>query len=367
MFALIGANGFITNEGVQVASRILAAHRRRTDWRGFTLVELLVVIAIIGVLIALLLPAVQAAREAARRASCTNNLKQVGLAMLNYESAKKQFPPGRPGHDGGPANGSNGSGLCAGFNLQPNEHLIAASAFVLMMPYMEGGDLYALAKMDQGGIWSECTTDSALQSAWRDAPRLEMILARPPTMVCPSSTSEPYYEDTTNWFYWAPTVKAATGTYALSSGTRGPGDSGSIVRFKCLNNGMFLYVNPRKQKQIVDGTSKTYAVGEVTDAHILNTVNWWTYATRFYMLRSSKNPLNTPRCDGANDAICYPHSDGGNKVNSAFGSDHKGGASFVYVDGHVSFVSENVSSNAYRAASTINGTQDGSDLAEPVQ
>src|SRR4051812_35881698 len=100
--------------------------------RGFTLIELLVVIAIIAVLIALLLPAVQAAREAARRAQCTNNLKQLGLALHNYASATNSFPPGNVT-------------ARTGYTDASLSQWTGWSPHAMLLPYMEQTPLYNAA------------------------------------------------------------------------------------------------------------------------------------------------------------------------------------------------------------------------------
>ncbi len=131
--------------------------------RGFTLVELLVVIAIIGVLVALLLPAVQAAREAARRMSCSNNLKNLGLAVQNYESAKKRFPISVP-YDGtrqceGNEFANYDSGQidyvgqqCGG--LDPNR--TGKGWITETLPYLEQQALYS--QFESGGAYKDMFT-----------------------------------------------------------------------------------------------------------------------------------------------------------------------------------------------------------------
>src|SRR5690348_4865465 len=101
---------------------------------GFTLIELLVVIAIIGILIALLLPAVQKIREAAARMQCSNNLKQMGLAMHNYESAYQAFPTGGEGTDF--ANAPTGPSI---FDTH--------STFTMLLPYIEQENIYRLMNL----------------------------------------------------------------------------------------------------------------------------------------------------------------------------------------------------------------------------
>jgi prepilin-type processing-associated H-X9-DG protein len=311
----------------------------------------LVVIAIIGTLIALLLPAVQAAREAARRSQCTNNLKQIGLALTNYESAKKKYPQARNG-DG---SASNSCKPCAA--LPDNVQLQGTSGFVLILPFLEESALYQMAKIDGDGLWY--WVNGPRWNAWQDASRIQVITSRPQVMVCPSDTSEPYFNAKDAAAYWGlndPTIRPAVGSYALNHGTLSPPTVDT--KMKCGNTGMFLQCVPRTRRQLTDGTSKTFAVGEVMGSSTTDGQNVWTTGERLAScMRTTVNPVNTP--PGAPTAL--PETVSGVKVtrNAAFGSEHKGGANFVFADGHVVFISENVDLNVYRAASTVAGPANG--------
>ena len=311
---------------------------RGTDRSGFTLVELLVVIAIIGILVALLLPAVQAAREAARRSQCVNNLKQVGLAIVNYESAKRELPPGR-------ITCEVGSVYREWCDETPDtiDDRGVTSGFVLLLPYMEEQALF-----DQSGIGTP-TTIWFYNGAWETIPeRVNVVETRVQSLVCPSDTSGAISESAID-----ADIVPATGSYAFVMGINGPEYQGSAP-VKHLNTGVFQYHRVFEARQITDGMSKTIFVGEVREGDKPWNGNVWSQALRHtHSLRSTENPLNTPP-NTANLALATRMIHQGQyALNGAFGSEHPGGANFVFGDGHVEFFTDDIESVLYNASATM--------------
>lgn len=293
--------------------------------KAFTLVELLVVIAIIGILIALLLPAVQAAREAARRMQCANNLKQIGLAIHNYENSLRRFPPGRVGCDGTP------SAECP--PTLPSEQRPATGGFVMILPYLELTTLFdQFEGFHGGGIHP---IEPALSSSgWNTPSVVRAMSERPSVFACPSNIAAPTID--LGGFRWG------VGSYALCLGTNGPPTIDAPVKY--YNTGAFVYLNTFRVRDIVDGLSHTFFVGEASRGD--ETANRWTIGTRFRdSLRTTMNPLNTPPDVG----IHYLGD------NGAFRSEHPGGAMFALGDGSVDFVNEAISGDVYQALATRAG------------
>lgn len=320
---------------------------------GFTLVELLVVIAIIGILVALLLPAIQAAREAARRMSCSNNMRQIGDAELNYEGVKKVYPPARPGPDATMANEVAIVGFPPGARSAGKKgyQRTGASGFVLLLPFMEEQALYDQFDIDRGeGIW----LSSYAGVSWRNPAKEKAMATRPSVMVCPSNLTEP---KTTLYQTWG--EPPATGTYAFCAGHRGPHVTTTTTlnscRIKHHNSGLHLYYTTRPVKKIIDGTSKTFSVGEIIAGHTANSSNIWTYAYRYLdCYRTTNVALNTPP---GIDAVQLAADDGeAGLANGAFASQHPGGGHFLFADGHVDFITDDIDLNTYQNYATINGT-----------
>ena len=308
--------------------------------RAFTLVELLVVIAIIGVLVALLLPAVQAAREAARRSQCTNNLKQMGLAVQNYMSANDDTLPlgygGTP--DWAPVN----------FNKY---HL-----FTYILPYMEQGAVY-----DQ--IQFEYTGDPFVDPA-RD------VLV--PSYVCPSWTDPPVMVDARY-----PYQNGALVTYngvggALVDGidVNDPEQATPSGYGPIPLNGVFiaeLEVIPerrvknfrgraRRGAEITDGQSNTLLVGEFVHRDFRFDGGWddppgnvrpW-YLGGFQAAPYSFKVIEfTPNTQiNRDEGVAFNHL--------PFGSFHPGVTLFALVDGSVHVLSDSIERTAYHALATAN-------------
>lgn len=305
--------------------------------RAFTLIELLVVIAIIAVLIALLLPAVQQAREAARRVQCKSQLKQIALAIHNYESSHTCFPPGQ---------------IRVSFPTQPRVR--GWSMYVQLLPYFDQGPLY--------NQW-----DFANPLANETNGNTAVIL---PVLLCPTAT-----------FAQNPFTKSSGVRYAMTS-YGGNGGTQSHPPAAISGDGIFAGSGPPittpptvqhgliRIRDVIDGTSSTLLLGERNHVDPNYDV--------FFASGSTTNPMGgwgfwapsggqlglTDLTMSSFARINYTIPPGLAAISNApeeilrlcsFGSQHTGGAQFAMVDGSVRFISENVDSNVLRASSTRAG------------
>jgi prepilin-type N-terminal cleavage/methylation domain-containing protein len=295
--------------------------------RGFTLVELLVVIAIIAVLIGLLLPAVQSAREAARRSSCSNKLRQVGLAMHLYNDSLQALPPGR-----GP------SGCCWG------------TWAVLVLPYFEEAAI-AAQYVNWGG---NDTTNGGHR--YGGGPNLAVTRIRYDILTCPSDQPN------------APISSITSHNFAVNHGNTGYGQSTvNGVVFRGAPFGQAASASKAKigktLAEITDGTSKTLMVAEVLQGSgsDLRGFIWWGDASGFstYLAPNSDLPdriytAGFCRNEPLRNLPCGVSS-GTDPTMFAARSRHPGGIQAAMCDGSTAFVSESVDIDTWRALSTTQG------------
>src|SRR5688572_14028849 len=289
---------------------------------AFTLVELLVVIAIIGVLVALLLPAVQAAREAARRMQCTNNLKQLGLAVHNYHDTYKVFPPQM-------------------MNIDTNNDRRWGWGAVTL-PYIEQGALHEQLKPDGG---KQIPTASTLINGSL------LLQTRVATHLCPSDSST---NVRLNQFH--PSVAASNNSdnwYTKSNYVCNQ----QIMRYRAGFGGACF-----RMAEVSDGTTNTLLLGERRLSIPLpkrypGSIIWGTAAGTGDSANvfHAAHPINTPSNNADFDA------DANDTVRYRFGvsSAHPSGAVFAMTDGSVRFVSENIPLNPAATARALANTGNG--------
>ena len=333
-------------------------HRSRSSHRqGFTLVELLVVIAIIGILVALLLPAVQAAREAARRMSCSNNLKQIGIALHNYNDTFKVFPYS-VSHSGsitastaiaGPNGGSDGVGKIGG--------VLNHRGWLVMLPFLEQQPLKDQLNLNLATGSQANRNGGQVRGGLQPGAagnRNDLVVSQTiPVLLCPSDPNLLLYLGPTNADYGigpATTVPGGAYTNYDFSATRVSATAPEWDREPIATRRMFGQNGTAQFRDITDGTSNAVAVCETLRNNWNGIAQTWGYAKwvgNGVDLGWGPGPLygnniNFNKCCGWD---APPHVRPG-AIKSRLGewgtpgSLHPGGAMFTLGDASVRFIAQ---------------------------
>lgn len=314
---------------------------RRTN--GFTLVELLVVIAIIGVLVALLLPAVQAAREAARRTQCSNQMKQIVLALHLYHDANKIFPAG----------GTSKNNL---------------SYTCYILPYLEENAIYdqmqLLNTFEEGEVRGGTNNEGTNKGNWFALNRLDKLL-------CPSVGDPEHIQSPKGSFKLTDGRQLYVSHYHGVAGPLGLNPAAGGAKYPSASEGTLNYggfaldgvlgLNSKvSMKRITDGTSHTFMLGELHDG----SGNAWTAGA---MINGTGDPIKsghkagTTRAYGAMKnvrvAVNTPWVDVDLDNEMAFSSLHPSGAHFACADGSTHFITEDIDLLQYKALCSRSGTE----------